>query len=350
MNIDLNYQNFSLIIFFLIFTILIFKKNIFFSNKINILDKPDEYLKKHKKTVPLTGGIYCFIFFNIINSIFFILQDYYISTNIIIVFISSFIFFIGLYDDKNNISPNLKLLFCTIIILIGLSFDDSLIIKQLFFHSISKTIYLNYLALPITTLCILLLINALNMSDGINSLSVGNVIIWIFGILIHDFINDKFIFIILLLFLIFIFLMIYKSKFFLGDNGTMFLATFIGLIIIFAHNISINSNPIPADLIFIILMFPGFDMLRLFIIRILNKKNPFKGDLNHLHHHLMRKFNLNYSLFIYLSFSLTPIIISKIYENYLIIIIFSVLSYLILLSYLFSKVSKPPNSFETKDL
>ena len=105
--------------------------------------------------------------------------------------------------------------------------------------------------------------------------------------------------------------MIYKSKFFLGDNGTMFLATFIGLIIIFAHNVSINSNPIPADLIFIILMFPGFDMLRLFITRILNKKNPFKGDLNHLHHHLMRKFNLNYSLFIYLSFSLTPIIISK---------------------------------------
>ena len=335
MNIDLNYQNFSLIIFFLIFTILIFKKNIFFSNKINILDKPDEYLKKHKKTVPLTGGIYCFIFFNIINSIFFILQDYYISTNIIIVFISSFIFFIGLYDDKNNISPNLKLLFCTIIILIGLSFDDNLIIKQLFFHSISKTIYLNYLALPITTLCILLLINALNMSDGINSLSVGNVIIWIFGILIHDFINDKFIFIILLLFLIFIFLMIYKSKFFLGDNGTMFLATFIGLIIIFAHNVSINSNPIPADLIFIILMFPGFDMLRLFIERIIQKKDPFKADNNHLHHYLIKSYKLQKSLIIYLILVGIPIFLTYNLEtNKILIITISLIIYLLLIIFL----------------
>ena len=31
------------------------------------------------------------------------------------------------------------------------------------------------------------------------------------------------------------------------------------------------------------MMLPGIDMLRLFLERIL-KKNPFKGDRNHLHH------------------------------------------------------------------
>ena len=35
---------------------------------------------------------------------------------------------------------------------------------------------------------------------------------------------------------------------------------------------------------------PGIDMLRLFIVRLINKKNPFKGDNNHLHHILNKSF------------------------------------------------------------
>ena len=39
-------------------------------------------------------------------------------------------------------------------------------------------------------------------------------------------------------------------------------------------------------------MIPGIDMLRLFIFRIKNKKNPFSGDNNHIHH-LLLKFHKN---------------------------------------------------------
>ena len=55
-------------------------------------------------------------------------------------------------------------------------------------------------------------------------------------------------------------------------------------------------------------MVPGIDMLRLFMTRIYNKKNPFKGDLNHLHHLLKNKFNnllktnLMFNVFILLIF------------------------------------------------
>ena len=35
---------------------------------------------------------------------------------------------------------------------------------------------------------------------------------------------------------------------------------------------------------------PGLDMLRLFLERILNKKNPFKPDSSHLHHLILYKF------------------------------------------------------------
>ena len=46
-----------------------------------------------------------------------------------------------------------------------------------------------------------------------------------------------------------------------------------------------------ADQIFLLMMIPGIDMLRLFIKRLMLRKNPFSGDKNHLHHILLKKFN-----------------------------------------------------------
>lgn len=232
-------------------------------------------------------------------------------------------------------SPNVKFILSALILFIGLNLDKSLIINEIYFYSLNKKIYLSYFSLPFTILCILLLINALNMSDGINSLATGIIFIWILGGLIHNFFNENFIFLIFLIFLIFIFVMIYKTKFFLGDSGTMFLSTFIGFVIINSHNSTISNNQIPADLIFIILMFPGYDMLRLFIIRLKNKKNPFKGDLGHLHHYLMKRFNLKKSLIIYLTLSILPIVVSFFFKNYLFIIFISLISYIVLISYLY---------------
>ena len=57
-------------------------------------------------------------------------------------------------------------------------------------------------------------------------------------------------------------------------------------------NIS-NNDIIYTEEIFLIMMLPGIDMLRLFIIRITNKKNPFKPDKHHLHHLLSNKLNSN---------------------------------------------------------
>ena len=39
-------------------------------------------------------------------------------------------------------------------------------------------------------------------------------------------------------------------------------------------------------------MIPGLDMFRLFLERIFNKKNPFSPDNKHLHHYLIKNFDL----------------------------------------------------------
>lgn len=336
-------SNFLIICVLIVFTILIYKKNDYFSSFLNIFDKPDNKLKKHNKSISLIGGTYCYLFFSIVFSVNLIFNNVEVTSEITIIFTSSLIYFLGLYDDKKNISPNIKFILSALILFIGLNLDKSLIVNEIYFYSLNKKIYLSYLSVPFTILCILLLINALNMSDGINSLATGIVVIWIFGGLIHNFFNDYFMFLIFLIFLIFIFVMIYKTKFFLGDSGTMFLSTFIGFIIINSHNLTISNNQIPADLIFIVLMFSGYDMLRLFIIRLKNKKNPFKGDLSHLHHYLMRKFNLKKSLIIYLTLCIIPIPGSYFFKNYFLIIFMSLVSYVILITYLYFKTSLSKN-------
>ena len=54
-------------------------------------------------------------------------------------------------------------------------------------------------------------------------------------------------------------------------------------------------------------MLPGIDMLRLFLIRIKNKKNPFSGDRKHLHHFLFKRLNKRKTTFTYFLLFITPI-------------------------------------------
>jgi UDP-GlcNAc:undecaprenyl-phosphate GlcNAc-1-phosphate transferase len=100
---------------------------------------------------------------------------------------------------------------------------------------------------------------------------------------------------------------IIKGKYFLGDSGTLFLGCLISLVTIFTYNTLLNQNiTIPIEKIFIFFMIPGLDMFRLFIFRLIKKKDPFSRDLSHLHHFMIKQFSLNKTLMIYLClFSLT---------------------------------------------
>ena len=78
----------------------------------------------------------------------------------------------------------------------------------------------------------------------------------------------------------------------MGDTGSMV----IGLILTYQivkilsidpsikGNYQINNIPV---VILALLSYPLFDTLRVFIIRIKNKKSPFSADRNHIHHNLI---------------------------------------------------------------
>jgi hypothetical protein len=60
---------------------------------------------------------------------------------------------------------------------------------------------------------------------------------------------------------------------------------------------------------------PGLELLRVFSIRIISKKSPFKGDRSHLHHYLINKTSLTNSLLIFIFLCLIPIILNQLTSN-----------------------------------
>jgi UDP-N-acetylmuramyl pentapeptide phosphotransferase/UDP-N-acetylglucosamine-1-phosphate transferase len=80
-----------------------------------------------------------------------------------------------------------------------------------------------------------------------------------------------------------------KNKIFMGDTGSLILGFLLSFFAVkyIIFNSSYKFNPqLGADapiLMIILLLIPLFDTLRMFSIRLLANKSPFKGDRNHLH-------------------------------------------------------------------
>ena len=282
----------------ILFSILINIPVIFFfkflEKKIILFDMPDKVRKFQKKPVALFGGlilIYNFILINIINldnNLFLYPEKYFSDSREFFSFFFGILssFLIGLYDDKYNISANLKLFSNSLVIFIILIIDDSLVIKELSFSFLENSIELKNFSIFFTLLCILLFINAINMFDGIN-LQTSFYCLIIFFIFLYNniFLNLNLLFIVFLLFFIYL---NYNNKSFLGDSGTQILAFAIAYFFIKSYNI---EKSFTCDQIFIIMMLPGVDMFRLFLYRIIRGRNPFSPDNEHIHHLLIKKMN-----------------------------------------------------------
>jgi len=265
----------------------------------NILDKPTKN-KIHSEITPLIGGFPIF-FFSLI--LLFCFNFYEINKELnYIVTLSSIFFFVGYLDDRYDINAYIKLIVSSLIILFVINSIDNFIIKTLFFETFNKTISLNVFSKAFSILCILLLVNALNLADGINGLASGMASLWFCVIFIFsDFIEGRNIYLILAAITLISSIFIYKGKYFLGDSGTLFLGSFVSLGFIYSYNVQFqNEYIISAEKIFILFMIPGIDMFRLFMLRIINRKDPFSGDLNHLHHLIHGYLGTGKTLSIYL--------------------------------------------------
>ena len=309
MSLNLLFANLiSVLIFFIL------HKNInFITKKFNLIDYPDKKRKLHQKKIPLIGGLLIFV---CVVYLITVDQLFIVNTNFIakIITILFPIFIIGLLDDIYNLSPANKIILLSSLILLFLHFNKEFLLKELYFDDFKKIYSLNdTLSLFITTFCLLLLINAFNMSDGINGLAHSISILWLIILIVFFGLNITFYFITLIIFLSFV--LNYQGKYFLGNSGSLFISSFIGLLTIYLYNFNLNmKNLLSVEKIILIFLIPGLDMLRLFILRLSNKKSPFLGDLDHFHHLLISNLHLHKAIIYYLLLVLWPFIFVEFYK------------------------------------
>lgn len=252
---------------------------------LNLYDIPEKR-KIHSQPVPLIGGLIIF---------FVIFLNYLILKNInIYVFgLSAIYFVVGLVDDAKKISAILRLSILSLATLLYLNLTEDFKITFLNFEEIGK-IYIGKYSLFFSVLCILLFQNAMNMIDGLNGLSGSIFLLITIFILSKTGLNIELLLIVILLIIFLIFNL--SNRVFLGDAGIYFLSTYLAINLIMVS----NNDLIYSEEIFLIMMVPGIDMFRLFILRILNKKNPFKPDRFHLHHLVQNKLKSNLKTLIFL--------------------------------------------------
>jgi UDP-GlcNAc:undecaprenyl-phosphate GlcNAc-1-phosphate transferase len=329
----MNYRYLFLSILINIIIVLIFNKK----KNYLILDYPDNNRKTHSNPTPVFGGF--FFFFNILLIILLdltltdapIIEIDFIQNNyqLFLFFITCSTFFIiGLYDDKKNLNANIKFVLISLVILINLIFDKNLSINEIRFSFTDQIIFLKNLNIFFTYFSFLLFINAFNMFDGINLQNVLYTII-IFALFIVFNISINFFAMLFIVCLFFAYLN-YKNKCFMGDSGTLLISYVISFFFIKSYNYNYLQY---SDIIFVVMMIPGLDLLRVTIERILKKKNPFSGDRGHIHHLLIDKYSNYKTLFILLTLIITPIILSF-YINNLLNIFLNICAYSIFICYL----------------
>lgn len=325
---------YSFIIFLILSNIIFLIKFENISQFVGLFDHPDFKRKIHNKKISCLGGVLIFINITILLTFNFFSNEVLISKNYFEVKLLSFIFFyvslffiflMGLYDDKYGLKPNIKILILSFIVLILLLVDKNLGISYLRFSFNQEVYDVTNFSILFTTLCILVFINAFNMYDGSN-LQVSSISIIIFSyLLILQNYKDYFLITLIISLITFSYLN-FKNKLFLGDNGSLILSFVICYVIIKPYNKEIVFY---ADQVCLFLLLPVIDLLRLFITRVFNGKNPFKPDKNHLHHILIKKFDIYPTKFLLFSIYSVPVVFGLFTEKYLLFIILQILVYLL---------------------
>lgn len=259
-----------------------------------LFDEP-ENRSSHSTLVPTLGGVSIFASIIISSSLF--VNERFVDFDLLNAAMV-ILFFFGIKDDILMISPVKKFIaqiVSALIISIGANVRIPHMYDILGFGEIPY-----WISIVITVFVIILIINSFNLIDGVDGLaaSVGIVSSLVLG---YWFYVNEYNSLALLSASLFGSLVAFlrynfskKNKIFMGDTGSMIVGFIVAVLTIefIRHNgiglINGGKEIITAPVLAIsILIIPLIDTFRVFMVRLLNKKSPFKPDKNHIHHRLL---------------------------------------------------------------
>lgn len=287
----------SLIIFLFSFvtTYILIPRIIDVVNHKELMDKPNER-SSHKQLTPTFGGISFFIV--LIFTLYFVRVYDTSPIRLNVIASLTILLFTGLKDDLAIISNRTKIIAQASAIFVFLLETSFFQINLHGFLGIYQTNpILGYL---LASFIMFAIINSFNLIDGIDGLaSIMGIVVLTFFSIINYKLGNNFNLLICLALIASLsaflrFNLSTKKKIFMGDTGSLILGFIISYMTISFLNVSANKiteiGLIPKNSILVVialLIFPLFDMARVFIYRLLDKKHPLKPDRNHTHHLLI---------------------------------------------------------------
>lgn len=322
----------------------------------HIFEEPSEK-KIHKRRTPRIGGLAIFaavlISFSLWCSYAHFDSTRYIVASVVMLF------FVGLKDDIIGVSPYKKLIVqltaAFIVVVLGN-------IRITSFYGLMGVEDISYaISITLTMFAIIVITNAYNLIDGIDGLAAGLGLITSLTFGSYFFLMGGEGTACLAFSLAGALVGILKFNFrparlFMGDCGSLVIGFISGIFAIrmiettqttsFRLGLYVNQDnflekyiyqnfspevfrieAVPAFAV-AVLIIPLFDTLRVFIVRVFQKKSPFMGDQNHIHYILMslgfghaRVAIILYSINIF--FIAVAFLLRKMNTNHLIIIILS---------------------------
>lgn len=264
-----------------------------------LFDVPDER-KVHITPVPSLGGLGIFAGFIIACLIAIPLRSapafqYFFAAALIT-------FFLGLKDDILILTP-MKKLIGQVLTAFVIIYKGGIVINSM--HGFLGVYELpEAISLALTYLTVIVIINSFNLIDGVDGLAAGLGIFTTLCFGTYFYIIQQMPYATMAFAMsgsLMAFMIFNRSpaKIFMGDTGSLLLGLVNAILVI--HFIAVADAPgvvmpfkaAPAIAI-AVLVIPLFDTLRVFSIRIFNRRSPFSADRNHIHHILLDR-GMNHS-------------------------------------------------------
>ncbi len=245
------------------------------AQKLGAIDTPRDKRRMHKSAVPRLGGLSILVSF-LVFSLVFDLPDlghlfFGLAGGILVAFV-------GVLDDRFSLSPAIKLL----------AQSAGAAVSMLGGNLVRSVggLSVGVLAVPLTLLWILTLVNAHNFIDGLDGLCAGISTAEAIGLgLIAFMLGDTEVLVCALTLggacLGFLPYNARGAKIFMGDTGSTtvgFLLAFLSVKLFFSGT---PISPVVPSLLFIL---PLADITFAVTRRLLAGKNPFSPDRSHIHH------------------------------------------------------------------
>ncbi|WP_102798360.1 UDP-N-acetylglucosamine--undecaprenyl-phosphate N-acetylglucosaminephosphotransferase [Bowmanella denitrificans] len=261
-----------------------------FARHLGLVDAPD-YRKRHTGLVPLTGGVS--IFLAVLTAS--LVTDVWMKNYPLFFTASAFVVLLGMFDDRFNLSAKGRLV-CQFAVASIMAWSAQNYITDLGNIFGYGDIEISSIGYFFTLICVVGVINAFNMIDGIDGLAGGMSLVVLFAVVFLMLIsnNGDAIMAPLIIVSALVPFMAFNlsikgfrgNKIFMGDSGSMFIGlTIVWLLVEFTQGSQPAMRPITAVWL---IGLPLMDMAAIMYRRAKKGQSVLQPDRQHLHNIFMR--------------------------------------------------------------